>query len=137
MKCAYFTVWQLVQSEFLKELWSGSAGMTVLALLGTYRPAWRGEPGGRWRAAALGTMAFAGLVVGSVGGVAYLTDRVSTTEVDFQGRLAHWDQSLGLLTEPGDALWGKGIGRYPAQFALSGVTTDQTGDYRWLATPEG
>jgi len=96
-------------------------------------PAVRGQIGGRWRWPTLGAMGLAGLVVGSIAGGSYLEGRVATVDQDWQGRLAHWERSAALPASTSERLWGIGVGRFAAHFALSGLTTDQTGDYQWQA----
>lgn len=95
------------------------------------------DMGARLRIGLFAAMGLAGMVAASVLGGAYLTGRVSTTERDMAGRMAHWERALSLLSGSSDQWWGKGVGRFPANFAFSGVATDQVGDYRWLANGAG
>lgn len=120
--------------------WGMAASVLLLvaaAAGGTAWPRWRGAPGGRWRGSALGAMAVAGMVVGSFAGGSYLEGRLATAGQDWQGRLHHWQRSLSLAQDDASTWWGIGPGRFAAHFALSGQTTDQVGDYRWQAAPDG
>ena len=120
--------------------WLAAPVVLIAALvmgLGAASPVVRGPPGLRWRAVVAAAMGFAALVVGSLAGGKYLEGRFSTAGEDWQGRMLHWSRSADLLSTSADTLWGKGVGRFPANFALSGQTTDQTGDYRWLPAESG
>jgi len=120
--------------------WGMAASVLLLAAaaaVGTALPRWRGAPGGRWRGSALGAMAVAGMVVGSFAGGSYLEGRLATAGEDWQGRLHHWQRSLSLAQDDASTWWGIGPGRFAAHFAISGEATDQVGDYRWQAAPDG
>jgi len=120
--------------------WQMAAAVAMVLLAaaaGVARPAWRGPPGGRWRASALAAMGLAGVVVGSFGGGHYLEGRLASTENDWEGRMHHWSRALSLPQGPMEALFGIGVGRFAARFAFSGEASDQTGDYRWLPQPGG
>ncbi|RVT53479.1 hypothetical protein ENE75_00820 [Rubrivivax albus] len=120
--------------------WGMAASVLLLAAAaacGAAWPRWRGAPGGRWRGSALGAMAVAGMVVGSFAGGSYLEGRLATAGEDWQGRLHHWQRSLSLAQDEASNWWGIGPGRFAAHFALSGEATDQVGDYRWQAGPDG
>ncbi|WP_431049763.1 hypothetical protein [Roseateles sp. L2-2] len=69
-------------------------------------------------------------VVAALGGGAYIGQRMSTGQQDFEGRLEHWRVSLGLLKSMDEWLLGKGSGRYPASFANGGPFDERVGDYR-------
>jgi hypothetical protein len=69
-------------------------------------------------------------VVASLGGGAYIGQRMSTGQQDFEGRLEHWRISLGLLKSADEWLLGKGSGRFPASFANGGPFEERVGDYR-------
>ncbi len=115
-----------------------AVGALALAVAAAQRwPAVRGPAGGRWRLPTLGALALSGLVVGSFGGGSYLGSRLASAEQDMQGRQAHWQRSASLLDQGGDLWWGIGVGRFAAHFAFSGLTTDQTGDYRWRPGEQG
>lgn len=72
--------------------------------------------------------ALTGLVAVFSGG-AYIGDRFSTSERDFQGRLQHWNAGLDLLRTPTDWLLGKGLGRFPASFFFGAPGNEFPGSY--------
>lgn len=69
-------------------------------------------------------------VVASLGGGAYIGQRMSTGQQDFEGRLEHWRVGLGLLKTMDGWLLGQGSGRFPASFANGGPFEERVGDYR-------
>ncbi|WP_141100940.1 O-antigen ligase family protein [Roseateles aquatilis] len=69
-------------------------------------------------------------VVAALGGGAYIGQRMSTGQQDFEGRLDHWRTGLGLLKTMDEWLLGKGSGRFPASFANGGPFDERVGDYR-------
>ncbi len=73
--------------------------------------------------------ATAGLVAAILGG-AYIGERFSTTDTDLQGRFWHWEQSLAMLQTPGDYLFGKGLGRFPANNFFASPDNAYPGSYR-------
>ncbi|MDH0865688.1 hypothetical protein [Mitsuaria sp. GD03876] len=68
-------------------------------------------------------------VVAALGGGAYIGQRMSTGQQDFEGRLEHWRVGLGLLKSMDEWLLGKGSGRFPASFANGGPFDERVGDY--------
>jgi hypothetical protein len=91
----------------------------------------------RWQARLVAAMVLAAAGVGVFGGGAYMGGRVLASGGDSQDRGAHWRDSLALLHGPLDWVFGKGLGRFPAEHALSGRAEDETGDYRLSATEDG
>lgn len=73
--------------------------------------------------------ATAGLVAAILGGP-YIGERFSTTDTDLQGRFRHWQQSLAMLQTPGDYLFGKGLGRFPANNFFASPDNAYPGSYR-------
>lgn len=49
----------------------------------------------------------------------FMGTRLAAGERDLGGRLRHWSESLGLLADAADALFGIGLGRYPAVYSQS------------------
>ncbi len=74
-------------------------------------------------------MSLAAMVAIFSGG-AYMGDRFSTSERDFQGRLEHWRSGLDLLQTQGDWLFGKGLGRFPASFFFGAPGNEFPGSYQ-------
>jgi len=56
-----------------------------------------------------------GLVV--FGGGSFMGDRLSRSDVDLVGRVAHWQSGLGLLKSPADWMQGLGVGRFSAHYS--------------------
>jgi hypothetical protein len=48
-----------------------------------------------------------------------MSERFSTAGKDWGGRLAHWSNSIALLHNYDDMLFGKGLGRFPANYYLA------------------
>lgn len=84
----------------------------------------------RWQGGLLGAMLVVTMLTGVLFGGAYMADRFATGERDIDGRVQHWGRALSLLDDPMAWAFGKGTGRYPANHFLSGLTADQSGDYR-------
>lgn len=97
----------------------------------------RRPTGSRAMALSLAAMALGALLIGTLAGGAYLGDRMARTGQDWQDRLAHWARSASLVRPGAESVLGIGSGRFAARFALSGESTDQTGDYRWQPDPRG
>jgi hypothetical protein len=69
-------------------------------------------------------------VVAALSGGAYIGQRMSTGQQDFEGRLEHWRIGLGLLHSMDEWLLGKGSGRFPASFANGGPFDQRVGELR-------
>ena len=79
------------------------------------------------------------VVAGSVAvmlGGAYMGERFSTSEQDFEGRIQHWRDGLGLISKPGEWLVGKGLGRFPKSYYFGAPDAGIPGSYR-IANEEG
>lgn len=98
-------------------------------------PAWPASL--RWQGTVLSAMAMVASVVGVFGGGSYMADRFARDSTSLGGRLHNWRLGLAMLDSPFDWAIGKGLGRFPASYALSKVGTDEhPGDYR-LASDAG
>lgn len=84
----------------------------------------------RWHATTWAGMVMVGGIVSIFGGGAYMSERFSTSSSDMDTRVAHWTQGWRMLTAPLDPVLGKGMGRYPASYYLTGASTEHPGDYR-------
>ena len=84
----------------------------------------------RWHATTWAGMAMVGGIVSIFGGGAYMSERFSTSSSDMDTRVAHWTEGWNMLSAPLDPVLGKGMGRYPASYYLTGVSTAHPGDYR-------
>jgi len=95
--------------------------------------AWPASP--RWQAAVLGAMVAISGGIGVMIGGAYMTDRMSTTEGDFETRVAHWREGLSVLHSPAQWTLGVGLGRYPSTYVLLHDDTDAPGGYSLRGSP--
>ena len=59
-----------------------------------------------------------------------MSERFSTAGKDWSGRLSHWSNSIGLLANYDDMLFGKGLGRYPANYYFAEPNGIFPGVYR-------
>ncbi len=62
-------------------------------------------------------------------GESYLARRFDLADRDFSGRLARWSDAVALLQSPADWLFGRGIGRFPAEFPLPPRSIERPGGY--------
>ncbi|MEO9042013.1 MAG: hypothetical protein ABI292_05945 [Rhodoferax sp.] len=94
--------------------------------------AWRRHGPGSWRgrAALLLVMALAFEAL-AVGGGAFMSQRLNSTNRDLTGRLAHWRNGVGLLHGPADWWLGKGLGRLPANYAAHVPNGEFSGSINW------
>ncbi|MSQ69598.1 MAG: hypothetical protein EXR83_15690 [Gammaproteobacteria bacterium] len=74
-----------------------------------------------WHATTWAGMAAVGGIVSIFGGGAYMSERFSTTSSDLDARVAHWTQGWNMLRAPLDPVLGKGMGRYPHSYYLTGT----------------
>ena len=84
-------------------------------------------------------VASAAVIAGSVAvmlGGAYMGDRFATSEQDFEGRIQHWRDGLGLISTPTEWLLGKGLGRFPNSYFFGAPDAGIPGSYR-VANDEG
>ena len=115
--------------------------LVVVVVLGGVLAAASREPlwpaARRWQGAlVVGCVGIAG-VVGAFGGGAYMAGRLAESAKDSQGRAEHWAHALDLLRHPEDWLFGKGLGRYPAQQALQADAPLRAGDLRLVPRADG
>lgn len=77
-----------------------------------YRPAdWRPK------ASLMLVLALLAEVITVLGAGSFMMDRLDNADRDLGSRLAHWQHGVALLDGPGDWLLGKGLGRFPVQYA--------------------
>lgn len=135
--CVVAVGWHWGGAEGLgRTLWPAGALLGVLGVaLFSDRPLWPQAP--QWQAQAILSMACVMAVVGVFSGGAYMGDRLKSASQDVVDRRSHWGSLLGLLRSAEQSALGYGLGRTPAQLALSGQTEMRTGDYRLLDGPEG
>lgn len=66
------------------------------------------------------------------GGGAYMGERFSTASQDLSGRTEHWRLAAAMLSTPGDLVFGKGLGRFPANYFFAIPNAAFPGTYRWM-----
>lgn len=104
--------------------------LALLYLWGAFSQGQRWPVDFRWQAALmLQSALLSGLLAIFLGGT-YMSERFSTVERDWQGRLGHWSRALGLLNSPTDLLLGKGLGRFPANYYFAEPNGAFHGTYR-------
>lgn len=84
----------------------------------------------RWQG---GLLTIAMVVSGTVAvffGGAYMGDRFSTSGQDLDWRLSHWKQAVALLETSGDVAFGKGLGRFPANYYFAAPNGASPGAYQ-------
>lgn len=121
-------------------LW-GMIGALVLVLAVTLgavfsaRPIW--PEGLRWQGTFLSTaVAVSALIAVFIGG-GYMGDRFSTSSKDLDGRFDHWNLSMSMLQTPLDFGFGKGLGRYPANYFFAIPDSKFPGTYQIIKEGEG
>ncbi len=91
----------------------------------------------RWRASALGATLASALVVAVIGGGAYMSGRFATGGKDLDDRFTHWREGLTMLSSTADWIFGKGLGRFPANNYFFRSAIDHPGDYRRVDDSDG
>jgi len=97
-----------------------------------FAPAQAGVPQ-RWRArasAALVVVVVLEVLVVLIGGT-FMSERLGRAEQDLSSRMEHWRSGVALLHGPADWLFGKGLGRLPANYAAQVPDGGFSGDVRW------
>ena len=127
-----------VLTSFSRGVYVAVAVPLILLALGRWAQKsgldWRHPLGQVWRRrAGVWLWALLGLEVALVvSGGSFLMDRMAQSEVDLDERLAHWRRGVGLLASPADWLLGKGLGRFPAEYAKLGNDTEFSGALRLM-----
>jgi hypothetical protein len=109
---------------------AGGCLMLLVAAAATRKTFWPASL--RWQAGTVCAMGLAMAAIAVFGGGAYMSTRFSTGSDDLNTRLTHWQLGAHMLHGPADWWLGKGLGRFPANFALDGDLNQRAGDYRIL-----
>lgn len=88
--------------------------------------------GWRTKAGLALTVALAGEVLLVLGAGSFMMERVASSERDLGSRVTHWRHGLHLLKSPSEWLFGKGLGRLPADYAQSVPQGEFPGHVRML-----
>jgi len=84
----------------------------------------------RWQGSLItAAVAACGVVAVFVGGD-YMGERFSTSGRDLEGRKSHWTQTIAMLQTPWDMTFGKGLGRFPANYFFAIPTGAFPGTYQ-------
>lgn len=83
-----------------------------------------------WQGKFLAMMILVSAIVSVFAGGAYMGSRFATSSQDFEGRVTHWRNSLSMLQSPMDIFFGKGLGRYPANYYFAAPNSEFPGTYR-------
>ncbi len=58
----------------------------------------------------------------------FMSERIDRASIDSVKRFDHWRRGIGLLNGTNDIIWGKGLGRFPANYAAQGPEGEFSGD---------
>ncbi|MEF8753998.1 MAG: hypothetical protein V5B60_08680 [Accumulibacter sp.] len=93
----------------------------------------------RWRQRAnrvlAGTLLAEVLLVAGSG--EFMGSRLASGERDFVGRLTHWQEGLGLLQDGSDILFGRGSGRFPADYSAQVAGREMPGRLHLIDDADG
>ena len=137
----------LVTAANVADHWGGSEALwgmlgalvVVLSVVlwGTFstRAAWPDEL--RWQGTFLSSAVAVSAVIAVFIGGGYMGERFSTSSKDLDGRFNHWRLSLSMLQTPLDQAFGKGLGRYPANYFFAIPDSTFPGTYQIVKEGEG
>ncbi|WP_296443788.1 hypothetical protein [Rhodoferax sp. UBA5149] len=110
-------------------LWAQKADFNARAFWGHVGRRYRPE-GWRAKAGLMLMLALTAELVAVLGGGSFMMERLASTDRDFGSRVAHWQHGLDLLDGPADWLLGKGLGRFPANYAAHVPQGEFSGDVK-------
>ncbi len=120
--------------------WGGigaSLTMTIVLLMLFMVVAWSGgrkrtlwPEDIRWRGKFLAMCILAAATVSIFAGGSYMGGRFAASGQDFEGRLSHWQHGLLMIDSPSDIVFGKGLGRFPANYYFAAPNSEFPGTYR-------
>lgn len=95
------------------------------------------RPSERWRV--WGGRVLVGVLICELVAVLALGDfmgrRLSASARDLGGRLQHWSEGLSLLRSPAEVLFGRGLGRFPANYSQAVPGREMPGRLRVIDLP--
>lgn len=136
----------LVSSANVADHWGGSNALwgmlgalsivLVATLAGIFsaKPLWPDDL--RWQGTFMSASVAISTVVAVFIGGGYMGERFSTSSKDLDGRLSHWNLSLSMLQTPLDNAFGKGLGRYPANYFFAIPESRFPGTYQIIGEGE-
>jgi hypothetical protein len=100
---------------------------------------WQRLPRIRWRTLAGVVLAVALCleVAAVLGWGSFMRERISATDRDMGGRLRHWQNGLGLIRTPVDAVAGIGTGRLPGAYSQAVAERQFPGDVQFVPSAPG
>ncbi|UCV01940.1 hypothetical protein [Dechloromonas denitrificans] len=116
--------------EALRGMGCALSMLFVLFVWNTFsrQPLWPNDL--RWQGGLLTTAVATSAVIAVFVGGGYMEERFSTSGKDLDGRKTHWAQTIGMLQTPWDMTFGKGLGRFPANYYFAIPTGDFPGTYQ-------
>lgn len=145
--CAAFFFALLVSAANVADHWGGSNALwgmlgalsivLVATLAGIFsaQPLWPDDL--RWQGTFMSASVAVCTVVAVFIGGGYMGERFSTSSKDLDGRLSHWNLSLSMLQTPLDNAFGKGLGRYPANYFFAIPESRFPGTYQIFREGDG
>ena len=127
-------------TTFSRALYLGTAVAVVVLVCRLRRQAaqhCRPQPLWRIRANRMLAAILIGEVLLVAGHGEFMGSRLAGGERDLVGRLTHWHESLGLLQGGTDILFGRGLGRFPADYSAHVVGRQMPGRLRLIEDAEG
>ncbi|SFC73145.1 hypothetical protein SAMN05216344_13613 [Polaromonas sp. OV174] len=109
-------------------------GFNARTFWGPLWPRYRPEDW-RTKASLILMLALVAEVAAVRGGGSFMMERLTNTEQDLRSRVDHWQHGLDLLDGPTDWLLGKGLGRFPANYAAKVVQGEFSGGVKWRDEP--
>ncbi|QKS28427.1 hypothetical protein [Accumulibacter sp.] len=127
-------------TTFSRALYLGTAvAVVVLACRLPRQAAQQCRPQPLWRTRAnrvlVAILAGEVLLVAAFG--EFMGSRLAGGERDLVGRLTHWQESLGLLQGGSDMVFGRGLGRYPADYSAQVAGREMPGRLRLIDDATG
>jgi hypothetical protein len=118
-----------VLTTFARGVYLAVAGSLVLLAV----PVWQRSQSESWRATSglLLALALTAEAVAVIGGGSFMMERLASTDRDLSTRTEHWRQGLALLDGPADWVLGKGLGRFPKNYADQAPQGEFSGEVKW------
>jgi hypothetical protein len=138
--CTASLVCLLLSAANVAHFWGGTEALmgmcgALLMLLSTLiwgtssrTPLWPNKF--RWQGCMLAIAVAVSAVIAVFSGGAYMGERFTSYKEDFGGRLSHWGLAIAMLKTPWDISFGKGLGRFPANYYFAIPNNEFPGAYQ-------